>query len=89
VTAAVIVLGILCLALLGVLFVRERDHSSTLATQDRSHRDEVREMATRIQHPNLVPRPARPRVDAPPPPDHAQYASIGSVNATPQDGDLG
>jgi hypothetical protein len=80
-TAATISLAALAIGLLVVLFLRERDHTAALDAKDERHRDEVRELTTRIQHPQLIPRPRPAAQQSGPPPDHKAYAAIGTLTA--------
>jgi hypothetical protein len=52
-------LTVLCLALLAVLVLRERAHDNAVEAADVRHRDEIRELTTRIQHPNVIPTTSR------------------------------
>jgi hypothetical protein len=80
-TAAIVALALLVGALLAVLVIRERDHDTALDAKDERHRDEVRELTTRIQHPQLIPRPRPAAQQSGPPPDHKAYAAIGTLTA--------
>jgi hypothetical protein len=84
-TAAIVALALLVGALLAVLVIRERAHDTALDRKDQRHRDEIRELTTRIQHPQLVPRPDR-KPKQPPAPDHAAYSAVGTVTPESADG---
>lgn len=76
------------LALVVLLALRERAHDQALDAKDQRHREEIRELTTRIQHPRLIPHPAR-QVVQPTPPDHKLYGQIGTLNADPQENNGG
>jgi hypothetical protein len=80
VQAAIISLAFLCVALLVLVYLRERDHGRERAEADQRHRDERRELANRIQRPDLLPAgPRREPRERREPKDARALAQIGTV----------
>lgn len=78
-TAALITQALVILALVAALIIRERDHDQALTAQDERAQTERRELATRIQRPELVPtgrkQPREPAIGQPK--DLGAYAVVG------------
>lgn len=81
-----IALAALAVLLLLALILERRRHDTDLAAREEAWRDERRELCNRIQRPDLIPRKPRTPLPQPELPDAAAYASVGTLNAAPQDG---
>lgn len=87
---AVLALAVLVVLLVAVLVIQQRNHDALIraleeshrqerVTIDTAHRDERRELATRIQHPHLIPLPSTTPAVAEAPTDADDFARIGTV----------
>lgn len=104
-TAALIIQGLVIVALVIVVLLRERDHDARrnedhdlfqrlIINLDQRNRDERAELATRIQHPQVIPRRERPADDTEtserPARTQAALASVGQIRPQqpPQNGEV-
>jgi hypothetical protein len=79
VTAGLIALAVLCLALLWLLRDQQKRHQEAIDQREAAWTEERRELLTRIQRPELVPAPRGSVKQSPPPKDAHEFASVGTV----------